>query len=248
MSLVIVKPGLLTTVQDLGRYGVQKYGVIVSGAMDAFALRAANLLVGNEEHEAGLEITMIGPEIHFSDAALIAICGGDLSPTLNGREVPPWRTVYAPEGSRLRFGPIKAGCRAYLAAAGGLDVPMRMDSRSTYLRAGIGGHEGRALQAGDRLATGVPSPAGRRLAELLARGAQGSADAAVSGWSVASDLLPAYSASPTLRAVAGQELELFDEDSRRRFFGEAFTRCAPNPIAWAIGWPAKRCGSRRRGN
>ncbi|NBD24766.1 5-oxoprolinase subunit C family protein [Paenibacillus glycinis] len=245
MSLVIVKPGLLTTVQDLGRYGVQKFGVIVSGAMDAFALRAANLLVGNEEHEAGLEITMIGPEIYFSDAALISVCGGDLSPTLNGRELPPWRTVLAPEGSRLRFGPIKSGCRAYLAVAGGLDVPPRMDSRSTYLRAGLGGHEGRALQAGDRLATGVPSPGGRRLAEMLANGAQGS-DAAVSGWSVASDLLPSYSASPTLRTVAGQESELFDEDSRRRFFGEAFTvRTESDRMGYRLAGGALRLKAQR---
>ncbi|MBO7746958.1 biotin-dependent carboxyltransferase [Paenibacillus sp. MWE-103] len=220
MSLAILKPGLLTTVQDLGRHGAQKYGVIVGGAMDAFALRVANLLVGNAEHDAGLEITMVGPEIYFSEAALIAVCGGDLAPELNGRELPAWRTVYAPEGSRLRFGPARLGCRAYLAVAGGLDVPERMGSRSTYLRAGIGGHEGRALRKGDRLPVGARSPGSLALAGLIAR--EGQDEAAVSGWSVASELRPAYAAQPTIRAVAGRELALFDDESRGRFFGEAF--------------------------
>ena len=222
MSLVVLKPGLLTTVQDLGRYGAQKYGVVVGGAMDAFALRVANLLVGNAEGAAGLEMTMVGPELLFTEAALISVCGGGLSPVLNEREVPLWTTVYAPEGSRLRFEPAPSGCRAYLAVAGGLDVPLAMNSRSTYWRAGIGGHEGRALRAGDRLRAGAPSPGSRRLAERLAGEARGSA-AAVGRWSVAPELLPRYAASPTVRSVAGQELELFDEDSASRFFREAYT-------------------------
>ncbi|XID94575.1 biotin-dependent carboxyltransferase family protein [Paenibacillaceae bacterium WGS1546] len=221
MNAVILKPGLLTTVQDSGRYGSQKYGVIVGGAMDAFALRIANALVGNADNEAALEITMIGPEIYFPEPALISICGGDLSPVLNGREAPLWRTVYVPEGGRLGFGPIKRGCRAYLAVAGGVDVPVRMGSRSTYLRAGIGGMEGRALQAGDRLPIGRPSEGSRRLADLLAEDAR--EEPAFSGWSVAPELLPSYSANPTVRAIAGQELELFDEADAERFFQEAYT-------------------------
>ncbi|MFB9277149.1 biotin-dependent carboxyltransferase family protein [Cohnella cellulosilytica] len=222
MNAVMLKPGLLTTVQDLGRYGVQQYGVIVGGAMDAFALRVANLLVGNAENAAGLEITMLGPEIFFPEPTLLSICGGDLSPVLNGRDIPLWRTVYAPEGSRLRFGPLKLGCRAYLAIAGGVDVPERMNSRSTYLRAGLGGFEGRALQAGDRLPIGLPSEGGRRLAEPLADEARAEG-AGVSRWSVAPDLLPAYSASPEVRAIAGQELELFDEADADLFFREEYT-------------------------
>ncbi|MBB6734421.1 biotin-dependent carboxyltransferase family protein [Cohnella zeiphila] len=222
MNLVILKPGLLTTVQDLGRYGVQKYGVIVGGAMDAFALRIANLLVGNGENDAGLEITMLGPEIYFPEAALIAIGGGDLSPVLNGRQVPAWRTVYVPEGSRLQFGRMKLGCRAYLAVAGGLDVPVRMNSRSTYLRAGIGGHEGRVLQAGDRLPIGEPSSIGRHLADLLAGEARGD-EPAIGRWSVSPELLPAYAANPTLQAIAGQEQDLFDNEAISRFYQEDYS-------------------------
>lgn len=221
MSMIIVKPGVLTTVQDLGRYGAQQFGVIVGGAMDAFALRIANLLVGNDENAAGLEMTMVGPEIYFAETALISVCGGDLSPRLNDRELPPWKTVVAPEGSVLRFGPARLGCRAYLAVAGGVDAPVKMNSRSTYLRAGIGGWEGRALQKGDRLPVGAPAGASRALASLLADEAQADG-VAFSRWSVAPDLLPSYAANPEVRAVAGQELALFEEESAERFFADAF--------------------------
>ncbi|CAI6079843.1 biotin-dependent carboxyltransferase family protein [Cohnella sp. JJ-181] len=221
MSMIILKPGLLTTVQDLGRYGVQQFGVIVGGAMDAFALRIANLLVGNDEGAAGLEITMVGPEIYFAEKTLISICGGDLSPVLNGREVPLWKTVVAPEGSLLQFGPVRLGCRAYLAVAGGIDAPVRMNSRSTYLRAGLGGWEGRALRKGDRLPAGEPARASQVLAELLADQAQADG-VAISRWSVAPELLPSYTAQPEVRTIAGQELALFDEDSADRFFGETY--------------------------
>ncbi|MFC3802248.1 biotin-dependent carboxyltransferase family protein [Cohnella sp. GCM10012308] len=221
MSMIMVKPGLLTTVQDLGRHGSQQFGVIVGGAMDAFAMRIANLLVGNDENAAGLEMTMLGPEIYFAAPALISVCGGDLSPRLNDRDLPLWKTVVAPEGSVLRFGPARFGCRAYLAIAGGVDAPTKMNSRSTYLRAGIGGWEGRALQKGDRLPVGSPAPASRALAALLEDEALADG-VAYSRWSVAPDLLPAYAANPEVRAVAGQELSLFDEDSAERFFAEAF--------------------------
>ncbi|MDG0810227.1 biotin-dependent carboxyltransferase family protein [Cohnella rhizosphaerae] len=219
--MIIVKPGLLTTVQDLGRYGSQHFGVIVGGAMDAFALRIANLLVGNDENAAGLEITMLGPEIYFAEAALVSVCGGDLSPRLNDRELPLWKTIVAPEGSVLRFGPARLGCRAYLAIAGGIDAPAKMNSRSTYLRAGIGGWEGRALQKGDRLPVGAPREAGKKLASLLADEAQADG-VAFSRWSVAPDLLPAYTPNPEVRTVAGQELALFEEESAERFFAGAF--------------------------
>src|SRR4051794_29983766 len=131
--LNILKAGLLTTVQDQGRFGLQKYGVIVSGAMDSFTLRVANALVGNNENEAALEITMLGPEIEFSADTLISICGGDLSPRLNGKPLSMWRPIFIEQGSVLRFGPVKHGSRAYLAVAGGIDVPLSLGSKSTYL-------------------------------------------------------------------------------------------------------------------
>lgn len=151
MSITVIHPGLLTTVQDLGRYGYQKYGIIVSGAMDTYSLRLANLLVGNKEGEAGLEITLMGPSLEIEEGTLLAITGGDLSPTINGEPIPMWRPVYLHKKSVLKFGACKSGCRAYLAVAGGYNIPEVMESKSTYLRAGIGGFQGRVLQKGDVL-------------------------------------------------------------------------------------------------
>ena len=219
MSLFVKKAGLLTAVQDLGRYGTQKYGVVASGAMDAFALRTANLLVGNRESDACLEIAMIGPELVFERPALFSICGGDLSASLNGQAVPLWRTIYAPAGSRLTFGAPVRGCRAYLAVAGGLDVPPVMGSRSTFLRAGIGGYQGRALRPGDRVAIGQPSALAQRFMEQLA--ADG--PIGISRWSVSSGLLPSYTEQPTLRIIEGEEYHLFDEESKHRLLHEPFT-------------------------
>ena len=156
-TLRIVEPGLLTTVQDLGRYGYQRFGVPVSGAMDDFALRAANLMVGNQEGAAALELTVLGPTILFESDTCIAITGGDLSPALDGEPVPLWQTVNVPAGGRLSFGGARDGLRSWLAVAGGIDVPVVMRSRSTYVRGGIGGLNGRALAAGDTLATLSPT-------------------------------------------------------------------------------------------
>ena len=152
--LKILKNGLHTTVQDLGRNGFQKYGVIASGAMDPIAHRLANLLVGNEEQAATLEITLAGPVIEFTEDAIIALCGGDLAPKIDGAKVKMWRMLTVTRGSTLTFGEPHAGARSYLAIAGGIDVPLVMDSRSTYLRAGIGGFQGRALEKGDELMVG----------------------------------------------------------------------------------------------
>lgn len=221
MSLLIEKPGLLTTVQDLGRFGVQKYGVIVSGAMDAFALRIANLLVGNAEGEAGLEITLLGPVIRFDQTTLISLCGGDLSPKLNGIPISLWRTVLAPKGSVLTFGPMKLGSRAYLAVGGGIDVPARMNSRSTYLRAGIGGVEGRALAVGDRLSLGEMTSRGSYLLSLLAREAS-KETGAVSRWAVFPEMLPKYAENPIIRLIPGEEYELFQEQSQHDLWQEEF--------------------------
>ena len=149
VDLHIQEPGLQTTVQDTGRNGCQIYGVPVSGAMDAFALRAANLLVGNDDRHATLEITALGPRLSFGSSSWIAVTGADLSPTLDGAPLPMWESVRVEAGSVLAFGPPKDGMRAYLAVVGGIDVPVVMGSRSTYLKGGFGGYEGRALRAGD---------------------------------------------------------------------------------------------------
>ena len=150
-SIEVLDPGMLTTVQDRGRYGYQRIGVPVSGAMDEFALRAANLLVGNEDLEAGLEMTVVGPQLRFMGDTWIAVTGADLGATLDGEPMPRWQTVRVSDGGVLAFGGMQDGVRAYLAIAGGIDVPIVMGSRSTYDKSGIGGFEGRALEAGDVL-------------------------------------------------------------------------------------------------
>lgn len=149
--LKIVKPGFLTTIQDRGRFHYQKWGIPVAGAMDEYALRVGNLLVGNQENQACLEITLLGPEIEFWAPGLIALTGADLGAQLNGQSVETWTSFQVKEGDILRFTGIRSGCRAYLAAAGGFDVPVVMGSRSTYLRGKIGGLNGRALREGDVL-------------------------------------------------------------------------------------------------
>ncbi|WP_038084694.1 biotin-dependent carboxyltransferase family protein [Tumebacillus flagellatus] len=154
MSLQVIKPGLLTTLQDLGRYGFQRYGVMAGGAMDSFALRTANLLVGNVQGEAALEITLQGPTLRAETDLLAAVCGGHLAPTLDGEPVPEWQSFPMKAGSVLQFGYAKFGCRAYLAVAGGFHVPDVLASKSTFVRGKMGGFEGRALQAGDRLPCG----------------------------------------------------------------------------------------------
>jgi antagonist of KipI len=155
--------GLLTTVQDEGRWGYQAYGVPVAGAMDRYAYRVANLLVGNTAGAATLEMTISGGSLIFDSAAYVAIAGADMQATLNDVPVANWSAFPVPAGSVLAFGYAASGCRAYLAVSGGIDVPEVLGSRSTYTRAGIGGLNGRKLQAGDRLNLGLSAVAGPAL-------------------------------------------------------------------------------------
>ena len=147
----VVDGGMLATIQDLGRYGYQRYGVPTSGAMDLFSLRAANRLVGNPDEAACLEMTLVGPRLRFVAPATIAVTGGDLGARLNGDVLPTWRSALVESGAELWFAGPQAGIRAYLAVAGALDVPLVLGSRSTYTRSKLGGLEGRKLQAGDTL-------------------------------------------------------------------------------------------------
>ncbi|MGV3465565.1 MAG: biotin-dependent carboxyltransferase family protein [Heyndrickxia sp.] len=219
--ITIKKPGLLSSIQDLGRYGYQKYGVIVSGAMDPLAHRIANLLVGNEEYESTLEMTLLGPVLEFHEDTLISLCGGDLSPTINGKSVPMWRTVYVKKGSELRFGSAKAGCRVYLAVAGGFSVPDVMGSKSTYLNAGIGGLNGRALKAGDQVAIHTPSPLSSKIILQMKR--QDTNESFIEmEWSVASKLIPSFKKVQSIRVMRGRQFSLFRIKSQREFFSKAF--------------------------
>ena len=148
-KIQILSPGMFTTVQDLGRKGYQSSGVPVSGAMDSYSLRIANKLVGNDQGSAGLEITVIGPKIKFLSEQLISITGADLSPCIDGSPVPCWEALRIASGSELTFGEMINGMRSYIAFAGGIDVPLVMGSRSTYISGQFGGLEGRQLKEND---------------------------------------------------------------------------------------------------
>ncbi len=147
----VLEPGVLTTFQDLGRYGYSQFGVPPSGALDPFSFRVANLLAGNGEDKACLEITLMGLKLMALREVVIAITGGDLSPTLNGDTLEMWRTHLLVEGDVIAFKKVRKGCRCYLAVGRGFHLPLIMGSRSTYLSGKFGGLEGRSLRKGDLL-------------------------------------------------------------------------------------------------
>jgi biotin-dependent carboxylase-like uncharacterized protein len=172
MALEVLKPGLLTSVQDLGRPGWYHLGIPEGGAMDRLALIAGNLLVGNPEGAAGLECVFMGPELHATADTVVAVTGATLPVKIDGAEQPGWTALPLKRGQVLSFGFLQAGARAYVAVAGGIDTPLALGSRSTYAIGALGGINGRAVQAGDVLPVGTPGPArpGRSLAPALRRG------------------------------------------------------------------------------
>jgi antagonist of KipI len=166
----VLEPGLLTTVQDLGREGFGSLGVSASGAADAVALRIGNRLVGNAEGAAGLEMTLLGGTFGFTDGAVFALAGSDFGATFEGSPVEIWRAVEAKPGQVLRVGPTRSGARCYLCVQGGVEVKEFLGSASTHLLSGLGGHSGRALKKGDLLKTGPAKNSfrARRLAPTAA--------------------------------------------------------------------------------
>lgn len=218
MTVKVLKPGLATTVQDLGRPGHFHLGIPVGGAMDRLAFRAANLLVGNEESAAGLEAVFLGPELEFERHTRIAITGADMPILLDGEEQPAWTTLEIRAGQVLSFGYLRAGARIYIAVAGGIDVPVVLGSRSTYLVGEMGGFEGRAIQAGDRLPVGAPGAgkAGRTVPDSLRR-------------------MPGNPAE--LRAMPGLYWHRITEAAGRHFFEDE----------WTVAPEADRMGYRFRG-
>ena len=191
--LQILHPGIFTTVQDRGRYGFQRYGVPVSGAMDQFALRAANLLAGNGQGAACLEMTVIGPTARLLSDATVAITGADLTPTVDGRPLPRWEPAALGAGSVLSFPEMRDGVRCYLSISGGIDVPEVLGSRSTYVKADLGGLEGRALLEGD---------------VISAFDDAGPVREAPTGFEA-----PSYGRRHNLRVVMGPQDDAFDDDA-----------------------------------
>jgi len=201
----VLDGGLLTTVQDLGRFGYQRVGVPVCGAMDPFALRAANRLAGNADNAAALEITLVGPELRFAGDALVAITGADLGPMMDGEPLAMWRTLCVRRGTHVTFGANRQGLRAYLAVAGGIDVPLVLDSRSTFTRGGFGGYDGRALRAGDRLRL---VDADTPCAPIVRRMPQAG--------------VPRYGRGGPVRVVLGPQDDAFTEDGLATFLRDAY--------------------------
>ena len=156
MSIKVINGGLMTTVQDQGRYGMQAGGMQVSGCMDNLAARIANELVGNAANCAVLETTYLGPELEFTEKALVAVAGGEPDVQLAGKAVPAYKAIIVQPGQHLKVNAQKKGMRAYIAVAGGLDVPEVLGSRSTNLKLKIGGVAGRKIQPGDEIPVGRP--------------------------------------------------------------------------------------------
>jgi antagonist of KipI len=202
----ILSPGPLTTVQDGGRYGFGRYGVPPSGAVDTFSLRIANLLVGNPEHEAGLEITIMGLRIRALADLVIAVTGADLNPQLNSKPLPMWHSHPMKKDDVLHFKTLRSGCRAYLTVRGGIGLDPVLGSKSTNLISGFGGYEGRALKPGDRLYTDPHETrikAGERALDL--------------------NSIPQYSKDSILRVLLGPQDDHFTEESKKLFFESPYT-------------------------
>ena len=233
MATVIVHTaGLLTTVQDRGRYGYQRFGMPVSGAMDVFSLELANLLVGNDPGDACLETTISGPELEFTGATWIAITGADMDPRLNGQGIPMNTTIDVRPGDRLGFRGLRSGCRAYIAFAGGISVPPVMGSRSTYLRAGIGGFQGRAIMPGDELPLDTDIALSRvddmsvANATALSRDDQlplGKVRRKPRFTKIPEGLIPEYKHEQIIRVISGPEAHYFEIAGLRSFLSTEYT-------------------------
>lgn len=154
--MFVLDSGLVTTVQDTGRYGHYHIGMPPSGAMDQFAHKTANWLVGNDESDATIEMTYVGADVEFEEDVVFAVTGADMQPTLDNEPVSTWTARRAEAGDTLSFDVAREGTRSYLAVAGGIDIEPVMGSRATYTLIGIGGHEGRPLEEGDELPIGEP--------------------------------------------------------------------------------------------
>ena len=226
-SLVVELPGLLTTVQDLGRPGFGPMGVSPSGAADPVSLRLGNLLVGNEPGAAGLEMMLVGGTFAFPEGGAIAITGADFDARIDGCPAETWALHRLSPGAKLSLGATKDFARSYLVIAGGIQVPPFLGSASTHLLSGLGGHEGRALRKGDILQIGTPKPRilPRRIAE-----------------SVLSSLRP----GPFFRVTDGAQIEAFSEEVKRRLFQSMF-RVSEESDRTGLRLEGPKLGSNLRG-
>ncbi|MEB8386566.1 biotin-dependent carboxyltransferase family protein [Rhodobacteraceae bacterium KMM 6894] len=218
MTFEVVKPGLLTTIQDLGRPGYFHLGIPEGGAMDREAMRIANMLVGNPEDAAGLEAVFMGPELKFNDDTLVAVCGAQMPILVDGEPRDSWSSFMVKAGQTLKFGFLKSGARIYIAMAGGIDTPPALGSRSTYPIGALGGFEGRALAAGDTVP--VAKAAGQTQERALDQ-----------------SLLATLPNPVELRVLPGLYWHRLTEKSQEQFFADE----------WKVAPEADRMGYRFRG-
>ena len=202
-KVLVISGGAQTMVQDLGRIRYQKMGMPVAGVMDNYAARCANILVGNSENAALLEAVLLGPELKFLDKSIVAVTGADMSAEINGVKIKMWKSYLINSGDVLKLYGAKSGIRAYIAFSGGIDVPLVMDSCSTYIKAGIGGFKGRALKSGDELnINDVPI---HSIKELNG------------------NFIPSYGGNIVLQAVPGPHTEYFSHEGNESFFTQTYT-------------------------
>ena len=202
-TIEITSPGLLTTVQDLGREGFGSLGVSPSGAADAIALRLGNRLLGNPENFAALEMTLLGGTFVFPEGAVVALTGSDFGASLDGVAISPWTSVTVSAGQTLRTGATQSGARCYLCVRGGIATHPLLGSRSTHLLSGLGGHEGRALRKGDVLNIGPSSgPLPKR--------------------SISPHALQRLVPRKTLRVTPGPQSKWFSAEAQKAFYESAY--------------------------
>lgn len=197
----VINSGILTTVQDLGREGYQKYGLAVAGSVDHYAHRVANILVSNPQGAAVLEITLLGLKMEALRSTVVAITGGDLNPTVNGKSIPMWTSIKIKKGDVIHFKGCRSGCRSYLAIAGGIDVPLFLGSRSTDTVGKVGGMNGRSLEKNDEIKTfqsnvSLDKVTGRRLPPSL---------------------IPKFANHVDVRVILGPQQDAFTEEAIQTF-------------------------------
>jgi biotin-dependent carboxylase-like uncharacterized protein len=217
----VLTPGAYTTVQDGGRYGYQNMGIPVSGVLDAYAFRAANILAGSPENSAVLEMTVTGTHLEVLREANVAITGADMAMTLNDQPVPGWKSIRVKAGDLLDIHQVKSGCRAYLAVNGGIDVPVVLGSRSTYVGGKLGGYMGRPLQAGDVIQGGAS-----KLSGILRE--------------FPSDLIPKHPSEIAIRAIPGPQDDFFKEGLDILFRSEYMVSTKADRMGYRLQGPNVR--------
>lgn len=202
----VINSGIFDTIQDLGRFGIQQYGMPVSGAMDSYALRIGNRILGNEENESGIEISTLGLSLEVLNQTVIAITGADFNPTINNLPAPIWEALEVRKGDIISFNQVKNGCYSYLLVAGGIDVPVVLGSKSTYVRGKIGGQKGRPLKKSDIINVGKANQGLRNIV----------------GRKVSAINLPTYHEENEIRVILGPQDDHFTKDGLHTFLNSFY--------------------------